>query len=116
MLPGCDPAGAERMANRIRDHIDGEPISTMEGMIDVTISLGVATTDGNNYVDTNKLIRAADIALYRSKKRGRNRVSMATAADMMWGGTTESQTGSFSKRRLADDFVGATSEERPPMG
>jgi two-component system, cell cycle response regulator len=115
VLPGCDPTGAERMANRMRAQIDAEPISTMEGMIDVTISLGVANTEGSSHLDPNRLIRAADIALYRSKKGGRNRVSMATAADMNRGVTTESPTGTISKSRLADDFVGATSEDRPPM-
>jgi two-component system, cell cycle response regulator len=116
VLPGCDPAGAERMANRIRDEIEASPISTMEGMIGVTISLGAATADGSNLLDANRLIRAADIALYRSKKEGRNRVSMATAADMNWGVTTEPQTGTISRIHLADDLVGATCEDRPPMG
>lgn len=116
VLPGCDSAGAERMANRIRDQIEADPISTMEGMIDVAISLGVSNTDGSNYLDANRLIRAADIALYRSKKEGRNRVSMATAADMNSRVTTEPKPGATSRIRLADDLVGATSEDRPPMG
>lgn len=108
VLPGCDPAGAERMANRIREEIEGEPISTMEGMIEVTISLGVANADGKERMDANRLIRAADIAVYRSKGKGRNRVSLAMAADMNWGVATESQTGNTSHFGPADDLVGAT--------
>jgi diguanylate cyclase (GGDEF)-like protein len=115
VLPGCDAAGAERMANRIRDQVEADPVKTMEGMIEVTISLGVANTDAGNPLTANMLIRAADIALYRSKREGRNRVSMATAADMTWRVTAQSKTGTLSQNCIADDFSAATSEGRPPI-
>ena len=73
VLPGCGTEAA-RHAERIRAEASCEPISTGQEMITVTLSLGAAvSSDGaNNNVDA--LIRAADAALYRAKRAGRNRV------------------------------------------
>jgi diguanylate cyclase (GGDEF)-like protein len=41
--------------------------------ITVTVSIGVAGTDGQG-TTPNEVVRSADEALYRAKRRGRNRV------------------------------------------
>jgi diguanylate cyclase (GGDEF)-like protein len=48
-----------------------------EGMLPITISLGVATTCKGRKSDVNSLLQAADMALYRAKENGRNRVEIA---------------------------------------
>ena len=66
----------KRLAERIRLTLARHAISYREAVIQVTISLGVAT--GTSCMkDYNALIKAADDALYNSKRQGRNRVSIA---------------------------------------
>jgi diguanylate cyclase (GGDEF)-like protein len=81
VLPECDTPAARGMAERIRGRIVATPMETSEGTVEPTISLGVATSPGHR-VEPNHLIRAADIALYRAKKLGRNAVEIATTADL----------------------------------
>jgi two-component system, cell cycle response regulator len=72
---GVDAPTALRIAERLRGRIasDPFPISTERGPLTVTISVGVATTASRE--DTaDLLLRRADLALYRAKKEGRNRV------------------------------------------
>jgi PleD family two-component response regulator len=49
----------------------------------VTLSAGVATS--GVIQDPETLVGAADAALYRAKRGGRNRVEVATATDMKAG-------------------------------
>ena len=105
MLPGCDAHEARHIAERIREQIGGHSVNTLEGQINVTISLGVAAGDGSQKMDANALIMAADGALYRSKRKGRNRVSVATPAEIKRCGMTAIRTESISALELADDLL-----------
>jgi two-component system cell cycle response regulator len=78
VLPGCNDECPEMIGERFRKRIGGESIDTPEGMIPVTISLGVATSGKEKKRDINALVRAADTALYRAKSDGRNRVERAS--------------------------------------
>jgi len=40
----------------------------------VTVSVGIATTDGGETLTPNELIRVADEKLFQAKDQGRNRV------------------------------------------
>ena len=72
VCPGCDPIQALHLAERLRAGIGDEPVSTPSGQITLTVSVGMAV--GERSLLPNSLLRAADMALYRAKHRGRNRV------------------------------------------
>lgn len=73
VLPDTDPAAAECTAERLRAAVEGMPVSLGAGgdVIDVTVSVGVASGTGN---PPEVLIHAADRAMYAAKAAGRNRV------------------------------------------
>ena len=79
VLPECCKECAVAFAQRLCSCISSEKMDTPEGMIPVTISLGVAASGSERRWDEQTLVRAADAALYRAKENGRNRVE--TAAD-----------------------------------
>jgi diguanylate cyclase (GGDEF)-like protein len=72
LLPGASREDAVLLAERLREAIAAEPYAGVE----VTISLGVATTDGESLTDA--MVRADD-ALYAAKAAGRNCVRIAGA-------------------------------------
>ena len=82
VLPGCTAQDGLRLAERLRLGVGREPVNIPSGTVVVTSSLGVAASDTIAALDTTSLIRAADAALYRAKANGRNRIELATAADM----------------------------------
>jgi two-component system cell cycle response regulator len=84
VLPDCDTSGAITLAERLRLAIGSEAMVLAEGVIPVTLSLGVATSVAVEEMQT--FIGAADAALYRAKYSGRNRIEIATLADVMEGG------------------------------
>jgi len=77
VLPGCNPASASAVAERIRTTISEIPMNTSEGVIPVTASIGVAIYGTGPWEDLNALTAAADTALYRAKNTGRNKVELA---------------------------------------
>jgi two-component system, cell cycle response regulator len=82
VIPGCDPEGVARFAESFRARIDRKAVETPEGMIPVTLSLGLVALANLRDVRAETLIRVADAALYRAKIAGRNRVAVATAEDV----------------------------------
>lgn len=78
VLPECCIECAAAFAERLRSSIGSDRIDTPEGMIPVTISLGVATSHKDIKRDEHSLVGAADAALYKAKENGRNRVEVAS--------------------------------------
>ena len=82
VIPGCEPEGVARFAESFRARIDRKAVETPEGMIPITLSLGVVAIENLQDIKAETLVRIADAALYRAKIAGRNRVTIATAQDI----------------------------------
>jgi diguanylate cyclase (GGDEF)-like protein len=76
ILPETNLQGAAEVAERLRKKISELSILFSEKTITTSISIGVAemSKDDNNYED---LISNADVALYRAKSSGRDRLCLA---------------------------------------
>ncbi len=70
-----DATGARQLAERIRQELEATQFHTPQGTLQVTCSLGVATFPLAGQ-DWTALFKATDEALYVSKRKGRNRVSV----------------------------------------
>jgi diguanylate cyclase (GGDEF)-like protein len=79
VLPQTDSEGAEQLAERIREAVERLEVPRVDGgagTLRLQASFGVASLP-ENAVDRAGLIAAADAALYRAKRAGRNRVERA---------------------------------------
>lgn len=83
VLPGCDRTNAVGHAERIRAMVARIAVETPKGNVRPTISLGVAVSDNHARADDFALIQAADIALYRAKHGGRNRVEFGSTTELL---------------------------------
>jgi diguanylate cyclase (GGDEF)-like protein len=61
------------VAERLRAAVAAHPVSTANGPVDVTSSVGVCTARGGD-IDMETLLAEADRALYRAKRGGRDRI------------------------------------------
>lgn len=75
LLPNCDIAGAEAIAERVRVRIEW---ASFAGELKVTVSIGCAALQENDLFAAS-LIARADRALYAAKAAGRNRAMRAAA-------------------------------------
>jgi diguanylate cyclase (GGDEF)-like protein len=87
VLPGTDLDGAYNLAERVRTGIEALSLPLLDGMgaLQVTASLGAATLPGSAD-DMRGLFAAADEALYRAKRAGKNRTERAEASPRLQGG------------------------------
>jgi diguanylate cyclase (GGDEF)-like protein len=77
VLPETAKDNAVQAAERLRRAIENNKIATREfGSLGITVSLGVSTYP-DNALDAHGLVRAADMALYRAKGAGKNRIEAA---------------------------------------
>jgi diguanylate cyclase (GGDEF)-like protein len=78
VMPNTDLDGAEHLAERIRHGVAGlrVPVPDGAGTLAITTSLGVATMPASAS-DAPSLVEAADDALYRAKRSGKNRTMLA---------------------------------------
>ncbi|MBB4659387.1 PleD family two-component system response regulator [Parvularcula dongshanensis] len=85
VMPDTDTTFAEIVAERLRASIAKDPVKLPDdglgsSELGVTVSIGVASMDPNDTIETpQSLIKAADEALYRAKDEGRNRVVLRAA-------------------------------------
>jgi diguanylate cyclase (GGDEF)-like protein len=95
-LPETDLDGAVEVAERVRVRIEGIEIPMVDGngSMKVTTSVGAATA-ARVGTDARDLVDAADQALYRAKRSGKNRVERAPGDD----GGGEGKSGSTANIR-----------------
>ena len=77
ILPDTDAAGAATIAERIRRNVElraGEDA----GPSTVTVSIGVSAMRPADGASASDLVASADLALYRAKAAGRNRIAVET--------------------------------------
>jgi diguanylate cyclase (GGDEF)-like protein len=78
-LPQTDLDGAYELAERLRARIEQleVPVLHGEGVVRITASVGAAALSDSAGADKDALVQAADAALYRAKRLGKNRVMKA---------------------------------------
>ena len=76
LLPDCPKATAVQLAEDFRKKVESQTIILRRENTNITVSIGVATFPGDAQIKED-LIQQADLALYRAKKQGRNRVCSA---------------------------------------
>jgi diguanylate cyclase (GGDEF)-like protein len=81
LLPHTRAVDAFRIADRVRDHISGLSLHTPDGQaVRVSVSVGVAALDAGSRRELSDLLAAADAALYRAKRDGRDQVQMISTS------------------------------------
>jgi two-component system cell cycle response regulator len=75
VMPETDMAVATAVAERLRRRVAAEPFAIQQGTrnLAVTISIGIGAL-GEGSDNAAAILKRADIALYRAKRDGRNRV------------------------------------------
>lgn len=80
MLPNTSAEKAREVAERCRQSIEKQSLSTAQGTLTLSASLGLVSLNVNPQTEVDNLIHFADEALYRAKTSGRNRVVESEAA------------------------------------
>ena len=79
-LPQTDLEGASLFAERLRARIESLEVPMVrggDGVVRITASVGAAALPQSSGPDKDALVQAADAALYRAKRLGKNRVVKA---------------------------------------
>ena len=81
MMPETELGAALTFAEQIRSMVESTPIETQAGPVRATVSIGLSTVPHTKIHSPKELIVAADKALYRAKKEGRNQVQAEKRSD-----------------------------------
>ncbi|MBC7174112.1 MAG: GGDEF domain-containing protein, partial [Polyangiaceae bacterium] len=76
VLDGSDADFAATVGERVRASVESTRFPLSSGELCVTISVGITTQPAGEHRSIDQLLREADDALYRSKRTGRNRVTV----------------------------------------
>jgi len=75
LLPQTDSKGALLMAEKIRENVQNSIIALDNGKeFQFSVSIGVHTVDQKSNINIEKAINKSDLALYKAKESGRNKV------------------------------------------
>jgi diguanylate cyclase (GGDEF)-like protein len=107
---GIDLVGARQFAERVRLMAERAHIVWEGTHIPVTISIGLSHNHYGEVANSaDRLVAAADSALYAAKRGGRNRVEAATSADPMPAPPAIPDRPELAPRRRRRDWEQATS-------
>jgi diguanylate cyclase (GGDEF)-like protein len=76
VLPDCDTDRTLHLAERLRQAVKEAPVGADGVRVGVTVSVGGAASDAVCPAEAEALLRAADAALYRAKRAGRDRAEV----------------------------------------
>ena len=74
ILPNTDTEGAILVAQAIRQRINAQPVQTVAGVVNMTISAGVFSAIAQRHQEPSQYTAFADKALYQAKHQGRDQV------------------------------------------
>ncbi|MEE2960997.1 MAG: sensor domain-containing diguanylate cyclase [Myxococcota bacterium] len=76
ILPGTQAGDAFQVGERICAELAATEITTSVGTLNVTASIGIASSDLEEMSEPDKLLTLADVALYEAKNRGKNQARL----------------------------------------
>ena len=82
VLPGCDGDSAFTQAERVRETFAASPFLAGPQGLPVTCSIGASSRARPSEADGAALLHEADLALYRAKAKGRNKVERAASSTL----------------------------------
>ena len=85
LMPETDSETARVIAERIRERVENTRLSVNGQVVQITISLGLSTFNNIQELSFDSLLTQADRALYKSKRTGRNRVTVWAEEVLMPG-------------------------------
>jgi diguanylate cyclase (GGDEF)-like protein len=79
VLPQTSADAARQVLERCRSALETTPVVLEDGrQLSVTASFGLCHAHATNHTTLQQLLESADLALYRAKHAGRNRVESAS--------------------------------------
>lgn len=82
IIPEIAPENLSSVVSRLRSRVTGTPISTNAGPVTVAVSVGASGMGaGTEQLGVHFLLHAADVALYLSRRSGRNCVRVCGSED-----------------------------------
>ena len=79
VMPDTPHSVAQKIAERVRKAVEGEAFAIDDGGRSIAITVSVGLAERGADANPENLFKRADKALYRSKKEGRNRVTLDAA-------------------------------------
>lgn len=76
VLPGARAEGAVQVGERLRREVEAMALSTSQGPLGLTVSIGITTFDPSEHgpIAATAVLEVADQALRKAKEAGRNRI------------------------------------------
>lgn len=74
LVPESDLNESVRVAERLRAGISSRRFTAANAEVALTVSIGIAASDGSQQLSVGDVMRQADANLYEAKRRGRDRV------------------------------------------
>jgi diguanylate cyclase (GGDEF)-like protein len=97
LLPACEEAQAQEIANRLRDAVAATALPVATDAANVTVSFGVAAVRAGER-GFDHALAAAESACRRAKEQGRNRVEIYRDADT---GSRRDEAAALNRLRVA---------------
>src|SRR5437660_10343537 len=73
VMPETTSEGGWKFAERLRSLVEDHSFCYEDKTFHLTVSVGIASSNGETWITSNELIRQADEKLYQAKQQGRHR-------------------------------------------